>query len=100
MSRLTESEVLEADLTDWRMSDDALHAVFDTGSFVAGLAFVERIAEAAEAANHHPDITLTYPRVGVKLWSHDVGGVTRRDIDLAVVISGLAVVAGHAGRPG
>lgn len=97
--RLTISDVIAADLPDWRMIQNALHASFDTGSFVAGLALTEHIAEAAEAANHHPDLTLTYPSLAVKLFSHDVDGVTERDLDLARVISGLAAAAGHAVKP-
>ncbi|MDO5501329.1 MAG: 4a-hydroxytetrahydrobiopterin dehydratase [Propionibacteriaceae bacterium] len=93
--RLTISAVLAADLPDWRMMLDALHASFRTGSFTAGLALVQQITEAAERANHHPELTLTYPRVEVKLWSHDVGGVTDRDLDLARIISELAAAAGH-----
>lgn len=93
--RLNLDDVTAADLADWRMIDDALFAEFSTGNFMSGLALVQRIAEAAEEANHHPDLTLTYPRVAVKLNSHDVGGVTQRDIDLARVISGLAADAGH-----
>lgn len=98
--RLNISDVIAADLPDWRMIQNALHASFATGSFVAGLALTEQIAEAAEAANHHPDLTLTYPSLAVKLFSHDVDGVTERDLDLARVISGLAEAAGHAARPG
>lgn len=93
--RLKIAEVIAADLPDWRMIQNALYATFKTGDFVAGLTLVEHIAEAAETANHHPDLTLTYPSVAVKLNSHDVGGVTERDLDLARVISGLAAAAGH-----
>lgn len=94
--RLTLSDVIAADLPDWRMIQSALYASFRTGSFGAGLALVEKIAAAAEAVNHHPDLTLTYPRVEVKLNSHDVGGVTDRDLALARSISELAAQAGHA----
>lgn len=94
--RLTIADVILADLADWRMIQNALHARFSTGSFVAGLEFVRAIAERAEQANHHPDVTLTYSSVSVRLSSHDVGGVTSRDIDLARALSGLAAEAGHA----
>ena len=60
---------------DWRFFLMKLHARFETGSFVKGLELVTRITEAAEAANHHPDVVLTYPRVDVDLQSHDVHGV-------------------------
>ncbi|NLT29191.1 MAG: 4a-hydroxytetrahydrobiopterin dehydratase [Propionibacterium sp.] len=93
--RLKSADVLAADLPDWRMISDALYATYRTGSFTAGLALVQRIADAAEAADHHPDLTLTYPQVEVKLYCHDVGGVTDRDLALARSISELAAAAGH-----
>ncbi|MDO5682524.1 MAG: 4a-hydroxytetrahydrobiopterin dehydratase [Propionibacteriaceae bacterium] len=96
--RLKISDVLAADLPDWRMLLDALYATFQTGSFTAGLALVQRITDLAEAANHHPDVLLTYPRVEVKLFSHDTGGVTDRDLALARQISEAAAAAGHAAR--
>ena len=90
----------ESGLDDWRYLYDKLHARFVTGSFAAGVALVDRIGAAADAADHHPDVTLTYPRVDVVLWSHDVRGVTSRDLDLARTISGYAAEAGHESRPG
>jgi len=51
---------------------------------------VAAIAEAAERLNHHPDLTLTYSAVGVELSSHDAGGVTDRDLDLAHLIDAAA----------
>lgn len=93
--RLKLADVLAADLPDWRMIQNALYATYETGGFTTGLALVQQIAEAAEAANHHPDVTLTYPRVEVKLNSHDVGGITDRDLALARTISELARQAGH-----
>lgn len=98
--RLTLADVLAADLPDWRMIRNALYATFRTGDFAAGLALVQQIAAAAEAANHHPDLTLTYPQVDLKLNSHDVGGVTDRDLRLARTISDLAKQAGHAADTG
>ncbi len=91
---LSEQEFEAQGLPDWRMESDVLHAGFETGSFSKGLDLVNRIGAAAEERNHHPDIELTYSRVGVRLYSHDVGGVTSRDIDLAGVISGLAADVG------
>lgn len=56
---------------------------FKTGNFLAGLAFVTKIAVLAEQANHHPDVILTYPRVTVQLTTHDAGGLTHKDFELA-----------------
>jgi 4a-hydroxytetrahydrobiopterin dehydratase len=89
----------EEGLDDWRFFLLRLHARFKTGSFVKGLELVTRITEAAEAANHHPDVVLTYPQVDVDLSSHDVGGVTSRDVDLARTISTIAAELGVAAAP-
>jgi 4a-hydroxytetrahydrobiopterin dehydratase len=90
MDTLTHAQIIDAGLADWRDLAEGLHARFVTGDFAAGLGFVAAVGEAAEAAGHHPDVALTYPHVDVKLVSHDVGGITQRDIDLASRISGIA----------
>jgi len=89
----------EEGLDDWRFFLVRLHARFKTGSFVKGLELVTRITEAAEAANHHPDVVLTYPQVDIDLSSHDVGGVTSRDLDLARQISAIAAELGVEAAP-
>ncbi|NJC23241.1 4a-hydroxytetrahydrobiopterin dehydratase [Arthrobacter pigmenti] len=90
MTQVSSQQVLDAGLNDWRQLAQGLHARFLTGNFSAGLRFVEAVAEAAEAANHHPDVTLTYPYVDLQLISHDVSAVTKRDVDLARAISDIA----------
>jgi 4a-hydroxytetrahydrobiopterin dehydratase len=92
--KLTADQVREAGLDDWRHLLTGIRARFRTGSFATGLALVDRIGAAAEEANHHPDISLTYPEVIVTLSSHDVGGITIRDLDLARRISGFAAELG------
>jgi 4a-hydroxytetrahydrobiopterin dehydratase len=99
MEKLTSQQILDARLDDWRKLAQALHARFLTGDFVSGLKFVTAVTEAAETANHHPDVTLTYPLVDVTLISHDVGWVTQRDIDLARRISEIAREQGIAAQP-
>ncbi|TQJ40801.1 4a-hydroxytetrahydrobiopterin dehydratase [Arthrobacter sp. SLBN-112] len=94
--KLSAAELAEAGLTGWRVAGDALAATFRTRKFSTGLEFVNRIGASAEEANHHPDLTLTYPEVGVTLSSHDVGGITSRDIDMARTISGHAADLGVA----
>jgi 4a-hydroxytetrahydrobiopterin dehydratase len=100
MESLTVAQVLDARLEDWRRLARALHARFLTGDFATGLAFVTAVGEAAERANHHPDVSLTYPYVDVRLVSHDVGSVTPRDVDLARQISEIARDRGIAAQPG
>ncbi|MBT2565921.1 4a-hydroxytetrahydrobiopterin dehydratase [Arthrobacter sp. ISL-85] len=94
--KLSAAELAEAGLTGWRLTGEALAATFRTRKFSTGLELVNRIGASAEKANHHPDLTLTYPEVGVTLLSHDVGGITSRDIDLARTISSHAADLGVA----
>ncbi len=99
MDKLTTQQILDAGLDDWRRLAQGLHARFRTGDFATGLALVTAVGEAAEAANHHPDVTLTYPWVDITLVSHDVGGVTQRDVDLARRVSEIAGERGLEAQP-
>lgn len=93
-ARLSHDDILAAGLDDWRKVLNRLRARFRTGDFATGVALVDRIGAAADEANHHPDVSLTYPEVIVTLSSHDVGGITSRDLDLARAISGFAAELG------
>jgi 4a-hydroxytetrahydrobiopterin dehydratase len=86
-------------LDDWRILYSTLHARFETGDFATGLRLVAAIGEAAGAADHHPDVDLSYGRVDVRTRSHDVGGVTARDVRLARRISDVAADLGATARP-
>lgn len=94
--KLTPRDIQAENLADWRQLQGVIRARFETGDFATGLALVNRIGEAAEEANHHPDVHLTYGEVLVTLSSHDVGGLTSRDVDLARRISEFAEEAGAA----
>jgi 4a-hydroxytetrahydrobiopterin dehydratase len=96
---LSYPEVRDSGLDDWRWLLGILHARFRTGSFVKGLELANRIGEAAEEANHHPDLDLSYPTLDARLVSHDVGGVTSRDLDLARRISEIAAELGVTAAP-
>jgi len=96
---LTNKQIMDAGLDDWRQLAQGLHARFLTGDFATGLEFVTAVGDAAEQANHHPDVKLTYPFVDVKLISHDVGGITQRDIDLARRTSEIAQEQGVRAEP-
>lgn len=95
------SELATAEgLADWRYHVAALHAEFALPSFSAGAALVAAVAAAADAADHHPDVSLRYPGiVHVDLMTHDAGGVTSLDVELARTISSLAADAGGEARP-
>ena len=82
-------------LDDWRYVLNAIRGEFRAGSFPAAAALVAQIADAAEAADHHPDVDLRYPdRVLVVLSTHATGGLSNADVDLAGTISRLASAAG------
>jgi 4a-hydroxytetrahydrobiopterin dehydratase len=59
--------------------------MFAFGDFRAGMAFVNKVADAAEAADHHPDIDIRYNKVRLALVTHDAGGLTNKDFDLAAL---------------
>lgn len=86
---LTQAEiedVLQAN-PDWKLNGGKLEREWTFSNFVEAMAFVNRIATVAEAANHHPDIDIRYNRVLLTLVSHDAGGITHRDADMAARIS-------------
>lgn len=74
----------------WQERDDALVREFELPSFAEAIAFVNRLAELADEENHHPDIDIRYRKVTVRWTTHDAGGITDRDRELAERTSGLA----------
>jgi 4a-hydroxytetrahydrobiopterin dehydratase len=63
----------------WQEVDGALEREFRFGNFAEALAFVNRVGEAAEAANHHPDIEIHWNRVKLRWWTHVANAITERD---------------------
>lgn len=99
MTNLTQDDILEAGLSDWRVVEGELRAHFLTENFATGLGFVNAVGEVAETSDHHPDLTLTYSYVALGLRSHDVGALTERDVDLARRVSAIARERGLASDP-
>lgn len=91
---LTGQQIADEELSGWACLLHGLQTRIRTPDFGTGLAIVNSIGAAAEARNHHPDLDLRYSRVDVRLSSHDVGGVTGRDIELAREITAIAAAAG------
>ena len=85
MAVLSDEEVDAAlsDLADWERVDGQLRRSVKFPSFLEGIDAVRRIAEAAEAADHHPDIDIRWRTVTFTLSTHSEGGITRKDVDLA-----------------
>ena len=75
----------------WTRSDDgvALTRTYRFKDFAEAFAFLTRVAAHAEAVDHHPEFTSVWNRVDFRLTTHDAGGVTARDIELARAIDGL-----------
>lgn len=96
MQRLSRSTFHDRhDLPGWRILDREIEADFVAPSYSAAAAFVGRIAGAADAAEHHPDIELRYRgRVRVRITTHAVDGLTDLDADLARTIDALAAADG------
>jgi 4a-hydroxytetrahydrobiopterin dehydratase len=67
----------------WAEVDGALERTFELPTFPEAIAFVNRVAELAEAENHHPDVTISYRKVTLRWTTHSEGGITDRDQDLA-----------------
>lgn len=92
--KLTAEQIASAGLDGWTSTNDELRTRIRTADFASALAIVNAIGAAAEEQNHHPDLDLRWGRVDVALSSHDVGGLTERDLRLAHRISAIAAAAG------
>jgi len=77
-----------ADLPGWQQARDGIRKTYEFPDFAGAMKFTNRVADLAEAANHHPDLLVQYRKVTLTLSSHDVGGITKRDIRLAREIDG------------
>ena len=74
-------------LGDWRLSDGKLNLQLVFADFVAAFDFMSKVAVLAEAAGHHPEWSNVYNRVEIDLTTHDAGGITMKDFDLAEQIN-------------
>jgi 4a-hydroxytetrahydrobiopterin dehydratase len=79
---------------NWIEVDGALERTFELPSFAEAIAFVNRVADLAEEANHHPDIAVSYRTVTLRWTTHSAGGITDRDRELAQQTDSLAPDAG------
>ena len=77
-------------LPQWKLEGKEIVRHFEFPDFVAAMAFVNQVAEKAEKAGHHPDIDIRYNKVRLGLVSHDKGGLTERDMKMALAIDSLS----------
>jgi 4a-hydroxytetrahydrobiopterin dehydratase len=89
MAALSKPEIQKKlkEIGDWSHAGKSIQKRFTFKSFLPAIGFVNKIAEAAEKAGHHPDITINYNVVGISLSTHSEGGVTERDFELAQQIN-------------
>jgi 4a-hydroxytetrahydrobiopterin dehydratase len=88
MALLTENQIRErlVRLPGWERNGNEIRRTWSFGDFAGSMAFVNQVARLAEAADHHPDIDIRYSKVTLALSTHDAGGLTARDFDLAEAI--------------
>jgi 4a-hydroxytetrahydrobiopterin dehydratase len=91
MALLGEDQIRQrlADINGWELAGNEIRKTYSFSSFALAMAFVNRVADLAQAANHHPDINVRYDKVSLALSTHSEGGLTKRDLDLAARIEAL-----------
>jgi 4a-hydroxytetrahydrobiopterin dehydratase len=91
MSVLSAESVQESlrALPQWKLEGKEIVRHYQFPDFAAAMVFVNRVAEKAETAGHHPDIDIRYSKVRLALISHDQGGLTKRDMAMAKTIDSL-----------
>jgi 4a-hydroxytetrahydrobiopterin dehydratase len=92
MAKLSDREVAErlARVNGWTREGDAIHKQYTFAGFPEAVAFVNRLAPEAEAADHHPDILISYKRVTLTYSTHSEGGLTEKDFAGAAAADRLA----------
>ena len=86
----TEAQARLETLTGWTLEGDAIRKQFTFAGFPEAVAFVDRLAPRAQAADHHPDILINYKRVTLTYSTHSEGGLTAKDFDGATMADTLA----------
>lgn len=85
----TEIQTKLQNLSGWTKEGDTIKTVKTFEGFPSAIAFVNKLVDPAEAAGHHPDLAISYNKVTVSLSSHDAGGLTQKDFDMASQIESL-----------
>ena len=85
----TQISALATELPNWRVQGARLHRDLQFKSFVEAFGFMAQVALLAESKNHHPNWSNVYNRVSIDLTTHDLGGLSRLDVELATAIDGL-----------
>jgi len=98
--KLSEGEITERiqRLPDWKRTEDVISKTYEFSSFIQSMEFVNQLAETAEEVQHHPDIDIRYSKVTIALTTHDAGGLTENDFNLANVAEEFAAATTAAGH--
>jgi 4a-hydroxytetrahydrobiopterin dehydratase len=99
LSREDVERAIADDLPAWGLREDSITRDVQAATFLDGIALVQRVAEAAEERDHHPDIDIRWTTVTFTLSTHSEGGLTAKDLDLAAEIDRLADAGGAGGTP-
>ena len=85
MAKLSPNQIADQlkSLAGWEYSHNSIRKLYRFKEFLDGIRFIDRVAELAKAADHHPDIAVNYTRVTFTCSTHDQGGVTEKDFRLA-----------------
>jgi 4a-hydroxytetrahydrobiopterin dehydratase len=85
MAQLSADQITDKlkSLSGWEYKDNSISKLYRFQEFMDGIRFINRVAELAETADHHPDISVNYTRVRFSCSTHDQGGVTEKDLKLA-----------------
>jgi 4a-hydroxytetrahydrobiopterin dehydratase len=100
MEKMSESEIAAALMKqpEWSETGEAIQRTYQFKDFAESMRFVNRVAEAAESAQHHPDILIRWNKVTLTLSTHDASGITHKDFALAAKCDGFAGQGGQGGK--
>ncbi|MBW4559538.1 MAG: 4a-hydroxytetrahydrobiopterin dehydratase [Trichormus sp. ATA11-4-KO1] len=89
---LTDAEIQAqaSHLSNWTVEGSKLQTIRKFKDFIAAIEFVNKLVEPAESSGHHPDIEISYNKVKITLTTHDAGGLTQKDFDVAANISQIS----------
>ncbi|HSF02972.1 MAG TPA: 4a-hydroxytetrahydrobiopterin dehydratase [Solirubrobacterales bacterium] len=92
MELLSDSEINSrlAELDGWEREGETIAKTFELADFVGSAQFVGKLVEPAEEMGHHPDLTVSWNKVGVSITTHSAGGLTANDFELAKRVDALA----------
>lgn len=93
MSGLLSPDEVQSQLTalpDWILEGNIIRTTLSFKGFIEAIEFVNQVVAPAEAAGHHPDLSISYNKVTISLTTHDAGGLTQKDFAMAKTLSALS----------